>query len=106
LTDQIRRSSRSIGAQIAEAWGKGQYIRHFLAKLTDADSEQLKTQRWVDVCGSCKYLKVEQVSSILHDLEEIGKMLNSMMAKAEAFCSESSLVREEQDEYFRSLTDV
>jgi four helix bundle protein len=42
LTDQIRRSSRSVGAQIAEAWGKRRYELHFISKLTDADSEQLK----------------------------------------------------------------
>lgn len=41
LTDQLRRSSRSVGAQIAEAWGKRRYDRHFVSKLTDADAEQL-----------------------------------------------------------------
>ena len=49
LTDQIRRASRSVGAQIAEAWGKRQYERHFVSKLTDADAEQLETQHWTDV---------------------------------------------------------
>lgn len=44
LTDQVRRSSRSIGAQIAEAWGKRKYERHFISKLTDSDAEQLETQ--------------------------------------------------------------
>ncbi len=44
LTDQIRRSSRSVGAQIAESWAKRNYVRHFISKLTDADGEQLETQ--------------------------------------------------------------
>jgi len=44
LTSQIRRSSRSVGAQVAEAWGKRDYIKHFESKLTDADGEQLETQ--------------------------------------------------------------
>jgi len=44
LTDQIRRSSRSVGAQIAEAWAKRRYEKHFLSKLTDADGEQQETQ--------------------------------------------------------------
>ena len=48
LTDQIRRSSRSIGAQIAEAWAKRRYERHFLSKLTDADGEQQETQHWLE----------------------------------------------------------
>ena len=52
LTDQIRRSSRSIGAQIAEAWGKRRYKKHFVSKLTDADAEQLETQHWVSVSKS------------------------------------------------------
>src|SRR5690349_23107960 len=47
LTDQIRRSSRSIGAQIAEAWAKRLYPKHFISKLTDADGEQLETQHWL-----------------------------------------------------------
>jgi four helix bundle protein len=49
LTDQMRRSSRSVGAQIAEAWGKRRYVRHFISKLTDADGEQLETQHWIEV---------------------------------------------------------
>ena len=44
LTDQVRRSSRSVGAQIAEAWAKRRYERHFVSKLTDADGKQLETQ--------------------------------------------------------------
>ena len=47
LTDQIRRSARSIGGQIAEAWGKRRYENHFVSKLTDAESEQLETQHWL-----------------------------------------------------------
>ena len=47
LTDQIRRSSRSVGAQIAEAWAKRKYEKHFVSKLTDADGEQHETRHWV-----------------------------------------------------------
>ena len=46
LTDQVRRSSRSIGGQIAEAWAKRRYEKHFISKLSDADGEQLETQHW------------------------------------------------------------
>src|ERR1700726_3509688 len=56
LTSQIRRSSRSIGAQIAEAWAKRKYERHFVSKLTDADGEQMETQHWTRVAFSCRYL--------------------------------------------------
>ena len=52
LTDQIRRSSRSVGAQIAETWAKRQYERHFVSKLTDADGEQQETQHWIETEAS------------------------------------------------------
>lgn len=48
LTDQIRRSSRSVGAQIGESWAKRRYINHFISKLTDSDAEQYETQHWVE----------------------------------------------------------
>jgi four helix bundle protein len=86
LTDQIRRSSRSIGAQIAEAWGKRRYSRHFISKLTDADAEQLETQHWIDVALSCEYLKASEAASLLTGLAEIGRMLHSMILKAKQFC--------------------
>jgi four helix bundle protein len=86
LTDQIRRASRSIGAQIAEAWGKRQYEKYFVSKLTDADAEQLETQHWIDVAFDCGYINEEQRSVVLTNLSEIGKMLNAMIAKAGQFC--------------------
>src|SRR5207245_10951901 len=86
LTDQIRRAARSIGAQIAEAWGKRRYERHFVSKLSDADAEQLETQHWADVAFDCGYLTQDQQSLVLGSLSEIGKMLHSMIAKASQFC--------------------
>lgn len=101
LTDQIRRASRSIGAQIAEALGKRRYARHFTSKLTDADSEQLETQHWVDVATACEYMEKAQSDGILSELEEIGRMLHSMMAKAHMFCGQDSyMIREPETEYF------
>ena len=85
LTSQIRRSSRSIGAQIAEAWGKRRYQRHFISKLTDADSEQLETQHWLSVAASCGYLERATESELLSRLSEIGRMLHSMIANADSF---------------------
>ena len=105
LTDQVRRSSRSVGAQIAEAWAKRRYERHFVSKLTDADGEQQETQHWVDSAQDCGYLAAEQAMSLNAELSEIGRMLNSMIGKAGSFCGEVPLmVREYEAEYF-AVTD-
>ena len=86
LTDQIRRAARSIGAQIAEAWGKRRFERHSISKLTDADSEQLETQHWADTAFDCGYLTDSQAKELLEHLCEIGRMLNSMINKSDQFC--------------------
>ena len=87
LTSQIRRSSRSIGAQITEAWAKRRYERHFTSKLTDADGEQLETQHWTRVALSCGYLQEETARPLVASLEEIGRLLQGMIDKADLFCS-------------------
>jgi four helix bundle protein len=100
LSDQIKRSSRSIGGQIAEAWGKRRYTRHFLSKLTDADAEQLETQHWIEVAATCGYLTSEEQTALVAMLEEIGRILNAMMHKAYAFCERlPDRVREDQGTY-------
>jgi len=85
LTDQIRRSSRAVGAAIAEAWGKRRYPRHFVSKLTDADSEQLETQHWLESAKDTGYLTDVECNSLLHLCDEIGRMLGSMINKSEQF---------------------
>ena len=86
LTDQIRRSSRSVGAQITEAWGKRKYEKHFVSKLTDADGEQLETQHWIETGVDCSYISSAFANALLIKYNAIGKMLNSMIAKASSFC--------------------
>ena len=88
LTDQIRRSSRSVGAQIAEAWGKRRYERHFISKLTDADAEQLETQHWLETARDCGYLSNEETQNLLKQYQSVGRMLGSMMAKSNMFCAQ------------------
>jgi four helix bundle protein len=89
LTDQIRRSSRSVGAQIAEAWGKRRYEKHFISKLTDADSEQFETQHWLEVSWENEYITEQVKNQITEKSETVGKMLNSMINKASQFCNPS-----------------
>jgi four helix bundle protein len=88
MTDQIRRASRSVGAQIAEAWGKRRYERHFVSKLTDADAEQLETQHWIETAAECGYVTVELRDGVLGLLSEVGRMLHSMITKADQFCGD------------------
>jgi len=89
LTDQIRRSSRSVGAQIAEAWAKRRYEKHFVSKLTDADGEQQETQHWIEVSFDCEYITLDLMKTLLNKCSSIGKMLNSMMTKSDQFCSKN-----------------
>ena len=86
LTDQIRRSSRSIGAQIAEAWAKRRYEKHFISKLTDADAEQQETKHWIDVASDCGYLSDEAVKDLSTRYGSVGRMLNTMITKSHLFC--------------------
>lgn len=86
LTDQIRRSPRSIGAQIAEAWAKRRYEKHFVSKLTDSDGEQQETQHWIETSLDSNYLAVDVAENLLKQCSSVGKMLNSMINKSSAFC--------------------
>ena len=86
LTDQIRRASRSVGANLAEAWQKRRYLAHFVSKLTDADGEQSETQHWLDTASACGYVSEKEQMALLAKCARIGQMLGSMMAKPEKFC--------------------
>lgn len=87
LTDQVRRSSRSIGANTAEAWAKRQYPAHFLSKLTDADGELQETMHWLDSAVACGYL-AEAEHHLFSDMAAIvGKRLGSMIGQHERFCT-------------------
>ena len=80
LTDQVRRSSRSVGANIAESWAKRNYPSHFVSKLTDADGELQETSHWLLTALACKYITDEEHSKFQIRIEEIGKMLGKMMS--------------------------
>ncbi len=106
LTDQIRRSSRSVGAQIAEAWAKRWYEKSFINKLVDADGEQMETQHWIGIAFDCGYLDRERATSLKATCEEIGRLLGSMITKADKFSNPEALqVHEEQAEYFTATED-
>lgn len=102
LTDQVRRASRAISANIAEAWGKRSYERHFVSKLTDADSEQLETQHWIETAVDCNYLSPEEGAQFIQKCRRIGQLLGGMIAKSDQFCNPSKSIRESIPEYFVS----
>jgi len=86
LTNQIRRSSRSVGANIAEAWQKRRYEAHFVSKLSDADGEQAETQHWLDTDKECGYIIDTDKDGLLAGYMEIGRMLGKMMSEPEKWC--------------------
>ena len=85
LTDQIRRSSRSVAANIAEGYRKRQYPNMFVSKLADADAEATETQVWLDFARNCGHLSTDAHAQLTAGCEEIGKMLGSMIAHPERF---------------------
>ena len=80
LTDQIRRSSRSVCANLAESYGRRSYPRHFTAKLADSTSENFETQVWLDFSLSCGYIDISQHATYIAASEDIGRLLSYMMA--------------------------
>ncbi len=85
LTDQIRRSSRSVCANIGEAYRKRKYPKHFISKLSDSDAENTETQVWLDFSLSCKYIKREKYDDLTSKSEEAGKLLGYMMNNTEKY---------------------
>lgn len=86
LTDQIRRSSRSVCANLREAWAKRRYPAHFLSKITDADAENSETDTWLDFAKDTGCLSLDQHEEFATKVATIGKMLGSILKNYESFC--------------------
>ncbi len=89
-TDQIRRSSRSITANITEAWAKRIYIKSFVHKLSDSLGEEFETEGWLDYSKDCEYIDKEDYSKLILGYDEVRKMLISMMNSPKKFCKNNS----------------
>ena len=85
LTDQIRRSSRSVCGNIAEAYRKRRYRKHYVSKLSDADGESSETIVWLHFARDCGYISPETHSARVAIYEQIGKLLGYMMDHPEKF---------------------
>lgn len=85
LTDQIRRSSRSICTNIGEGYRKRRYPAHFVSKLSDSDMENTETQVWLNFSLACKYIDEATFNELDQDVVEIGRLLNYMMENPDKF---------------------
>ncbi len=85
LTDQIRRSSRSVAANMAEAYRKRKYPKHFISKLTDSDAENSETQTWLEFALKCGYIASEVYQTLIVKSHDVGKLINFMMLNPEKF---------------------
>ncbi len=85
LVDQIRRSSRSVLASVAEAYKKRRYPNHLISKLSDADMENGETQAWLDASLACNYISNEKYAELNQQSEEITRLLIYMMNNPDKF---------------------
>jgi four helix bundle protein len=85
LTDQIRRSSRSVCANIAEAWRKRRYEAAFIAKLSDSEGEAAETQTWLQFSVKCCYLETETGRRLFKEYDEIISMLVVMINNSDSW---------------------
>ncbi len=86
LTDQIRRSSRSVCSNISEGWRKRRYSAVFINKLSDSSQEAAETQTWLEFALGCKYIDNRTFKELDEKYEHIFAMLINMGRKVEKFC--------------------
>jgi four helix bundle protein len=86
LTDQVRRSSRSVCANLRDAWAKRRYTAHFLSKITDEDAENSETDTWLEFAKSSGCLSAEQYKELAGQVAAVGRMLGAMLKNHESFC--------------------
>jgi len=91
LTDQIRRSSRSVCTCVGEAYRKRQYKAHFVSKSSDADMENTETRVWLDFALACNYISTELWNDLEARADEIGKLLNHMIENPEKYTRKKSV---------------
>jgi four helix bundle protein len=89
LTDQIRRSSRSVCSNLREAWAKRRYEAHFVSKLTDVDGENSETDTWLDFAHDCAYLSKQDHMLLIEKCREVGAMLGGMINDPSSFILQS-----------------
>ncbi len=91
LTDQIRRSSRSVCANLAEAWRKRRYVAAFVAKLNDVEGEAAETQTWLEFAVKCEYLDRDLAVKLYKEYDELIAMIITMINRPEDWVLPSGL---------------
>lgn len=101
LTDQIRRSSRSVCANLAEAWRKRRYEKAFIARLADVEAEAAETQTWIEFAVRCDYLQRDQAVELYRQYDEIMRMVVGMISHPEhwVLAYTAPAMREDEVEY-------
>jgi four helix bundle protein len=89
LTDQIRRSSRSVTSCISESWAKRRYPKYFVNKLTDSLGEEYETETWLDYSKDCKYITNQKHEELISGYDEVRKMLISMINNPEKWITKT-----------------
>jgi four helix bundle protein len=100
LTDQVRRSSRAVCANIAEAWRKRRYEAAFISKLSDAGAEAAETEVWLDFALRFRFVRAEDHAELTDTYDHVCRQLSLMMSNASSWCTSGDQIREEQAEYF------
>lgn len=85
LTDQVRRSSRSVCTNLAEAYKRRRYKDYFISKLNDAETENTETQIWFDFSRDCNYITEEEYKELTHLNDEVGKLIWYMINNPDKF---------------------
>jgi four helix bundle protein len=85
LIDQIRRSSRSVCANLAEAFRRRKYPAHFQSKLADSDAENAETDVWLDFAFACKYLSEAEFAELKNDYSEVGRLLGDIIKNPDKY---------------------
>ena len=102
LTDQIRRSSRSICANLAEAWRKRRYEKAFVNKLSDSESEAAETQVWLEFAVKCGYMQRDEASHLYRTYDDVLRTLVGMINHPETWiiAQKDKAIQEEPEEYY------
>ena len=86
LTDQVRRCSRAVCANLREAWAKRRYPAHFISKLTDADAENSETDTWLEFAKDSGCLSPDQHERLSGKVSQVGRMLGAILRDPDSFC--------------------